>query len=1804
MARSNFLVIVGVLALALADLASAQSVSGQRGLGSPPGTPTAVRLMQPELGPHPTVTQLNSVQIKGVALDATEVELTAPGIPSGKLLTPVIATRFNHRVPLLPNQLNPIVVRSMAPGGLLSAPVNTSVAQDTTGPVLAIYSPVDMSSSLTPTISVVGRAVDTLGGIASVKIAGIEATLTSGGPGVADFSLNGFVLQSAGVQTVINVDAIDGSGTITTQTVTVTYQPPPPMTPAISYESGDLQYKQVNLELDDAIVVKVLQSEGSPMIGQPVDFSVDVGGGLLSCTSGGPRTPQVTVITDGTGLAQAYWSMGQSAVPPPTPPGNVLIVNSIATATSTGVFGQVTFQASATAGVQNEIHVISGDDQTVQVANVAPDSLRVRVKNGTLGLSGIAVTFAVFTGGGSISGQPSINLFTDLDGYAEVDFKLGGAPGPHVVDTTITTASAPATFSLTGVQSNPTQPTSLTGVVFDQADHPLGGVTVEVDDGAAMASATTDVLGRFEFSSLPFSGPVTLQALGGTTATVSGQPLVGTYPDHLQPLDLVPNGRTELPRPIALPLRQPGNVALFDNTSTVVLTLPEVEGFQMTVHAGSMKLADGTIPNAGNPVTLRLNQVHHDKVGFNIPSGSEAVFAFVLEPFGAQFGPETGIPGAQTIDLEMPNVLGLPPGAQVDFYGFDPGTGAISIVGSGNVVGNGSIVATGAGSGIKAGGCVLKGGFFGQSLTYEAPDPCTTAAGEIPTTTFLPVAGGTIRDDACGSGAFGALRGSVPNPGVDISGSLGAGVVTVYDGTVFAVQSSCVADPGCAGASAGCGSGYGNFVVIEHPLVVPSLSRFYTAYCQLDTVFVNPGDFVTAGMSLGTLGQTGNANPACLPCAVTPYVHFELSASVPPLTAEIPRCDPSTYLVNLAAPTSTLASPDFENFSGQTVLQASGEIGFPAQATLARINNVAAPTLGKGTLRSTWIVGDQLEELSSPFDDLSGGVTLTAQEVDPDPDGAPVHIDASAASPLLTSLGQTTQLTVSAFNEQNVSRDVTARAEGTFYRTSNAAIVTVGNTNLDAGLVTAQGFGTAYVTAVNEGTLTTLRFDVVLPTTIVQGFVVGPGAAPVEGALVTVFPGNLTGATDMSGAFSILDVPATLGNLTVFADAVLALVPKTVTVTGVVPIQSGVTDAGTLQLEDAVYWNTDGSGSWSVGANWSGGVAPLPGQNVVIDRASASPTITINTDSGLFPIKSLRCKEHLVLGMNDTAQRFEVTQPYQIDGAFELQRGTLGSSTLVAGVGGSVEVLGPQSVVLDSMTLAADAELSAAADLTIQGGSTLDATLRRTPGTTGTATIDVNGSTLNGSGVIDATSPTGALDLDFNTSVVGAGIVVHGEGAVSFATLTNFGAFTSEGTGFTFSGTLLQNFGLVESAMGVPLTLDCDLDNQGLLQAIDATVSLNGTFDLAGLHPIQFDGSDVFLLDDAVFDLTNQIFQVGGNQGEWTCSGTILNGEIRSDAGSTLTLTGTPTLDNISLSADVLMNAAGTALQVPRDLTLNGSTVTMSAPGPDVRIEWFGSGSKNLLGTGAVLMSGGTADVLLRSNMRLTIAPGVTISGGGTIDCTMQDFDLEGSLTVDAGQTFEVVSNHFRNRGTVDVHGTLRLFTELTTENTVLIPVGGHVDVTPSRHYRQKSGLTVLDGLLSTDNTDKDVTFDGGVLSGTGTVDTRKLVMSGTLRPGGLTATGTLDVAGDFQMKAGGVLEIELAGPSSSDLLNIHGARSLEATLTVSLLSGYDPSTGATIIQSTSGSGSFDAVILPPLCCNKSFSVSYSATQVDLVLNP
>src|ERR1700674_1333357 len=135
--------------------------------------------------------------------------------------------------------------------------------------------------------------------------------------------------------------------------------------------------------------------------------------------------------------------------------------------------------------------------------------------------------------------------------------------------------------------------------------------------------------------------------------------------------------------------------------------------------------------------------------------------------------------------------------------------------------------------------------------------------------------------------------------------------------------------------------------------------------------------------------------------------------------------------------------------------------------------------LGKVRIRATCVAPDRTVRsgASASLYALPVNGAVSVRDISfQSPTPVPESLTLTAPSSSLGSQGQTVQLTALAAYANGTTTDVTASGLGTDYRTSNAAIATVGS----GGLVVAQASGVVIISATNEGSLGVLRVQVVL----------------------------------------------------------------------------------------------------------------------------------------------------------------------------------------------------------------------------------------------------------------------------------------------------------------------------------------------------------------------------------------------------------------------------------------------------------------------------------------------------------------------------------------------------------------------------------------------------------------------------------------------------------------------------------------------------------------------------------------------------
>ena len=458
----------------------------------------------------------------------------------------------------------------------------------------------------------------------------------------------------------LTATATDIHGNSTTQEITVEQIEIPAGEPSMVAFSGDLQTARVNTLLTDPIVVQLTQGDGSPFADKLVTFDVTRSDGQLAAqhNTTDPGSLMLQVRTDANGEATAYWTLGSDAGC-----GN----NRIAV-TSTDVAGTVFFCASADPAPAAQINIGSGENQRAAVSSPAPEKLRVWVNDSCNGVAGIPVTFTVPIGFGKVNGADSATVLTSITGHTEVNFDLGPVPGNNIIEANFPgNTGPPATFTLEGIPADENQVTMLSGLVLDNSGQPIGGAecTLEVR-GTPLPSVVTNTDGIFTFTDIP-AGPGHIHIDGLVANSLGGESIpAGSYPALSFEVLIVKNAENELPTPVLLPALDPANTVTYDGTADVELTVDGIDGLKMTVQAGSMRRADGSMPSPADPAILSLDQVHHDDIPMPMPDGVAPPFAWTLQPAGATFDPP--------IQIEYPNMTGLPAGSIAYFLSFNHDT--------------------------------------------------------------------------------------------------------------------------------------------------------------------------------------------------------------------------------------------------------------------------------------------------------------------------------------------------------------------------------------------------------------------------------------------------------------------------------------------------------------------------------------------------------------------------------------------------------------------------------------------------------------------------------------------------------------------------------------------------------------------------------------------------------------------------------------------------------------------------------------------------------------------------------------------------------------------------------------------------------------------------------------------------------------------------------------------------------------------------------------------------------------------------
>ena len=418
---------------------------------------------------------------------------------------------------------------------------------------------------------------------------GISATVSN-----RTFRVAGITLQP-GLNSLV-ATALDATGNQDTKTVVITYDNLPGA--RLESISADLA-GTINEPLPNPLAVRVIDNAGAPLSNRDVIFRVaSNSGSVLSVIAGGGTldTPKRAIIvkTDVSGEARALLTLGSRAGE-----GNNRVEVS-----SPGVAGGHTFLISGQPKVPALISVDEGGLQRGIPGQPLPRAFVVVVTDeGHNRLPSVPVKFKVEAGGGDFDGAVEKVATTDADGRALVILTLGPVGG---IENNVVTATVdqlvglPAAFTATALEAGEAANTHITGVVLDNENDPIEGVTLRIRNTAT--ATQTDAQGQFTLGAVPV-GDVHLQVDGSTAQRP------GTYPNLEFQLQTVSGAENTVGMPIyLLPLDL--NQSIFvDETDGGSITMPAFPGFKLTVAPNSAIFPDGSRRG-----TVSVTVVHADKV--------------------------------------------------------------------------------------------------------------------------------------------------------------------------------------------------------------------------------------------------------------------------------------------------------------------------------------------------------------------------------------------------------------------------------------------------------------------------------------------------------------------------------------------------------------------------------------------------------------------------------------------------------------------------------------------------------------------------------------------------------------------------------------------------------------------------------------------------------------------------------------------------------------------------------------------------------------------------------------------------------------------------------------------------------------------------------------------------------------------------------------------------------------------------------------------------------------------------------------
>ena len=558
-----------------------------------------------------------------------------------------------------------------------------------------------------------------------------------------------------------------------------------------------------------------------------------------------------------------------------------------------------------------------------------------------------------------------------------------------------------------------------------------------------------------------------------------------------------------------------------------------------------------------------------------------------------------------------------------------------------------------------------------------------------------------------------------------------------------------------------------------------------------------------------------------------------------------------------------------------------------------------------------------------------------------------------------------------------------------------------------------------------------------------------------------------------------------------------------------------------------VSWGGSGNGSWSVGANWSSGVAPGPMDDAVVAGTVGGPDLVVGGPGG--------------------AGSLTVLDGVGLSGSFGVGAVTVGSGSRT----GSLDLMG-------AAVTAGRLSLNGGGVVRVDGSSVLEVGAAGGAGA-GTLTVDA-GAEAGGAGTISASGgivDNGTLDarggvLTLLGPVSGTGVLRIGAGAT--LALSGAGAPSTAGVAFAGAGTL---------AVGTTTYFDGTSIASGLTEggvvsgfAAGDTIAYSG----AALSSVSYaDGGNgsgrlTLMSGSSVEGILTLAGSFGGSTFQVTpngSSGSNIALGAPAGGGGGVPSAGTTTPDVYAWVGGGSWGAAGDWMDVT-----TGAAPAGVAPGARDLVTITGpAGSfQTIAGPGnaaSLVLLGGTALSGAFNVGALTVGSGGVAGalslGGGAAMAAGTALVADGSLQVAGPGTALTVSGGLRL-------GSIRSGPANVTPNLFTVAAGGAAQVGGGLDLSTSNGVADAVVVDSTSMLELgtaggagvgQVTVDAGAsLTGAGTVSgAAGIVNDGTILAtgGGLSLVGAVTGTGTMQIGLGGSLSLASSGAPTTEAVGFLG---------------------------------------------------------------